>query len=1152
MTEPVQTFIAKWRASGGAERANYQHFLVELCDVLGVPRPDPSVPDDAENAYVFERAVTFCHGDGTTSTGRIDLYKRGAYVLEAKQGTEKPEQAELAPAAPKAVRRGTAVRHTKGWDDAMVRARGQAEQYARALPAAEGRPPFLIVVDVGHTIELYAEFSRTGGAYVPFPDPRSHRVRLADLEREDVRQRLKAVWLDPLSLDPSRIAAEVTREVAARLADLARSLERAGHPAEDVAGFLMRCLFTMFAEDVELLPVGCFTRLLDDERDHPDFVPLMLEGLWDTMKTGGFSQLLRTKVLRFNGSLFADRRALPMTPEQLALLARAARADWRHVEPAIFGVLLERALDPRERHALGAHFTPRAHVERLVFPTVIEPLREEWAAVQAAAYTVAAQGRLDKARDEVRAFHRRLCEVRILDPACGTANFLYVTLEHLKRLEGEVLTALHDLGESQIFLDLEGHTVDPHQFLGIEVNPRAAAIADVVLWIGYLQWHFRTRGQVMPPEPVLRPFKNIECRDAVLDWDGTEPVLGEDGQPVTRWDGVTVKPHPVTGEPVPDEAAHVPLVRYTNPRRAAWPEAEFIVGNPPYVGNKRMRQALGDGYVEALRAAHPDVPETVDLVMYWWHEAAERVRTGKALRFGFVTTNSLTQTQNRKVVQAHLAADPPLSLAFAIPDHPWVESADGADVRVAMTVGQAGQRSGVLCRIDGEQSSASGNVEALLAQKVGLIGDDLRVGARVTGAAPLEANKGLCFQGVILVGEGFRLERADLATLGLLADALPPVVRPYVSGKDLVQKRRERWVIDLHGLSAAEVLDRHPALYQRVYDTVRPARLVNRDAQRRRNWWLFGRSNEAMRNALGGLPRYIATVETSKHKPFVLLPAGVCPDHKLYAVASGDAFVLGVLSSRVHQVWALAAGGRLGVGNDPTWTNGTCFLPFPFPAGTEDQRARIRDVAERLDAHRKRQQAQHPGLTLTKTYNVLAKLRSGAHLTPAEREVHDQGLVSVLRQLHDELDAAVLEAYGWPSKLTDEELLERLVALNAERAAEEKRGLVRWLRPELQARGRAGLAPPGLALEGEDRRGEPRPTASADSAKPSKAPWPKPLAEQARAVLATLREAGGPTTAEQVARSFRGAATAQLEDLLETLVTLGQARRTGEGRYSAG
>jgi hypothetical protein len=561
----ITNFIERWASSGAAERANYQIFLTELCDVLEVRRPEPTKINEDDNAYVFEKAVTFHHGDGTSSTGRIDLYKRGCFVLEAKQGSDQNNQPqpELIPRT-RRTRRGTAVRGTQSWNEAMMAARGQAEQYARALPASEGRPPFLIIVDVGHSIALYSEFSRTGGAYVPFPDSVRFRIPLRDLEREEVRELLRAVWTDPLTLDPTQRSARITRDIAERLARLAKSLEASGHTPERVASFLMRAIFTMFAEDVRLVPKAGFTKLLESIRGQVTIFPDMVESLWRAMAEGSFSPTLRQKLLRFNGGLFESAEALPVTDEELELLIEASQADWHDVEPAIFGTLVEQALDPVERHKLGAHYTPRAYVERLVLPTVIEPLREEWAAAQAAAVTLAKAGKLEEAVAEVKRFHQHLCTVRVLDPACGTGNFLYVTLEHMKRLEGEVLTALEDFGEQQ----RELIEVDPHQLLGIEVNPRAAAIADLVLWIGHLQWHFRTRGNALPQEPVLKKFHNIECRDAALAYDDVEVVTDERGEPVTRWDGRTMKTSPITGEPVPDETALVPLMRYTDEGRS--------------------------------------------------------------------------------------------------------------------------------------------------------------------------------------------------------------------------------------------------------------------------------------------------------------------------------------------------------------------------------------------------------------------------------------------------------------------------------------------------------------------------------------------------------------------------------------------------------
>ena len=583
----VDEFIERWAASAGAERANYQLFLSELCDIIGVERPRPAQSIQAHNAYVFEKTVPLPHG----STGFIDLYKRNCFVLEAKQGSDKQEAPELATAATLQQyarrKKGTAVRGTAGWDTAMEKAKKQGERYIRNLPREEvqdGRPPFLLVVDVGNTIELYAEFSRTGGNYVPFPDPSSYRLELDDLRDEAVRQTLKQVWSEPLTLDPSRKSAKVTREIASKLAQLARSLEREGkHEPENVAAFLMRCLFTMFAEDVGLLPERSFALLLADiQNDVPSFQN-MVEHLWQTMNTGGFSVILRKQIPHFNGGLFADPFAIPLNEAQLNLLTEAAQADWRDVEPAIFGTLLERALDPIERHKLGAHYTPRAYVERLVQPTVIEPLREEWDSIKVAAAQLAADDKPDKALAEIDAFQRKLASIKILDPACGSGNFLYVTLELLKRLEGEVLNTRQQLGGTQMMLEMQSVTVTPQQFLGIEVNPRAAAIAELVLWIGYLQWHFRTRGQTNPPEPIIKNYHNIECRDAVLAWEQVEPLLDQNGQPVTRWDGRTMKIHPTTGEEVPDEAARVPAYNYIKPRKATWPQADYIVGNPPFI-----------------------------------------------------------------------------------------------------------------------------------------------------------------------------------------------------------------------------------------------------------------------------------------------------------------------------------------------------------------------------------------------------------------------------------------------------------------------------------------------------------------------------------------------------------------------------------------
>ncbi|OJV51200.1 MAG: DNA methyltransferase [Burkholderiales bacterium 68-10] len=1148
--DDARAFIARWQGVAASELATAQSFVIELCALLGVERPHPSAAQD----YMFERPVTFQHGDGSTSSGRIDCYRRGHFVLEAKKLK--------------------APGHTRGFDDGMLRARGQAEGYARALPAAEGRPPFVLVVDVGNLIEVYAEFSRSGGTYTPFPDPRSHRIALADLAEPRIRQRLRLIWSEPDALDPARISAQVTRAVSDQLARLARSLEDSGHAPHAVAAYLSRCLFSMFAEDVELLPAGSFLGLLQTHQRQPATLRQMLRILWADMDRGGFSAALAGQVLHFNGKLFKgaheDGYSLPLTPAQVELLIAAARANWREVEPAIFGTLLERALDPAERHALGAHYTPRAYVERLVLPTVIEPLRADWTSAQAAALVLAheaaslqgraADAKLAEARAELQKFHHQLCTTRVLDPACGSANFLYVTLEHLKRLEGEVLNQLHELGHAQDQLGFEGETVTLQQLLGIELNPRAAALAELVLWIGWLQWHIRARGNAAVAEPVVHDYRNIDCRDAVLAWDAQEPAHDAAGQPRTRWDGVTYKRHPVTGEPVPDEAAQVPQWRYLGARPAAWPRADFIVGNPPFIGAASMRAALGDGYVEALRAAWPEVPESSDFVMYWWQRAARQVAAGQARRMGLITTNSLRQTFNRRVVQAALAAGTHLEMAIA--DHPWVDFAGNAAVRIAMSVLAPGEGEGELLTVTDERPGEFGEMAVALGAQRGLIHADLRVGANVAAAQPLRAMQGVSSPGVKLHGAGFIVTPEQAQALGN-----PPLIRDYRNGRDLTDKPRGVRVIDAFGLSAEQLRDTHPTVYQWLQERVKPERDAKGSSKDgagyAKLWWLHGKPRQEMRRQLAGLPRYIATVETAKHRTFQFLDASILPDNKLVAIALDDALHLGVLSSQLHVDWALATGSWLGVGNDPVYVKSRCFETFPFPDDdtglTSELRQRIARLAEQIDQHRKRvlaPAAGHAGLTLTGLYNVLAALREGRALTAKEQAIHTQGLVGVLRELHDELDAAVRAAYGLPASATTDDVLAELVRLNARRAAEEAQGQVRWLRPAFQ---QAPAAPADQPLPGLAPADAPEAVAegTADAASPAapahRPPWPAALPAQIRLLADTLAASATPLSLEQLAARFQGKGRwrERLPTLLDTLAALGRVQPQADGRWAA-
>ncbi|MEO1378751.1 MAG: DNA methyltransferase [Pseudomonadota bacterium] len=1143
--EQIGEFIARWKPSGGSEHANYQLFVIELTELLGLERPFPATDDDANDHYRFERPVTFAHTH-KRSTGFVDVYRAGHFVLETKQGVnqKKNRQGDLTKgtADRKQKRTGHGVRGTAAWDDTMLKARNQADNYARAVAKEDGWPPFLMVVDVGHVIELYADFSKQGQGYNQFPDGNRYRIALDELHDEEIRDLLRTIWTDPYSLDPSLKAAEVTRDIAAHLAELGKSFEGQGHDSQTVASFLMRCLFSMFAEDVDLIPRGSFTELLRKLRGHPEHAEPALKGLWETMNTGGFSQVLMQDLKRFNGGLFKEAEALALNELQLDLLIEAAEADWKQVEPAIFGTLLERALDKRQRHKLGAHYTPRAYVQRLVTPTIIEPLREDWRDVQTAVQRLTEDGKTDDALKLVRDFHAKLCETTVLDPACGSGNFLYVALEMMKRLEGEVTSLMHDLGDTRPLI-----TVDPHQFLGIELNPWAANVAELVLWIGYLQWHFRTYGNAAPSEPVLRDFKNIRQGDAVLEWEDRTERMDEDGTPVTRWDGVTTMRHPVTGEEVPDPDARVQVYDYAKPKPTVWPRADFIVGNPPFIGNKRMRDNLGDGYVEALWAAYPKVPQSADLVMFWWEKAAlaaraYNARTGKGTRrFGLITTNSLRQTFNRRVLEPHLN-DPkkPLSLLFAIPDHPWVDTLYGAAVRIAMTVGAAGNRLGQLLTVTSESKEAS-EVEGRLVtfeKQAGKVFANLQIGADVASAVILEANRKIAYQGVIPGGEGFFISEDDAR--GKFQEYVSSrLVHRYLNGREFLHFASPRFVIDFTGLEREEAKASAPELYQQVLDRVKPIRDTVKRRTRRERWWIYSEPNVTMRPMFNGLNRYIATCRTAKHRVFGFLDADILPDAKLIAIGLDGAEHIAVLSSGIHVTWAIAAGGWLGVGNDANYNHAQCFNPFPFPDLAEDQRTHLRALGEELDAHRKRQQAAHPKLTLTQMYNVLEKLRAGETIEGKDREIYDQGLIGILKDLHDQIDAAVAEAYGWPVDLSDEDILFRLVALNRERAEEEVRGHIRWLRPDYQnPEGRVTAA------------GKTKDMDLGVTAKVEKAPWPKTLPDQIAAVREALTEMGE-ATPDQIARRFMRARTTSVQPLLESLAALGQAELVDEGKYAA-
>jgi hypothetical protein len=645
----------------------------------------------------------------------------------------------------------------------------------------------------------------------------------------------------------------------------------------------------------------------------------------------------------------------------------------------------------------------------------------------------------------------------------------------------------------------------------------------------------------MPGEPILREFHNIQGRfDAVLK---AELTLARDakGVPLTRRG---------------DQGQLSEVCIYGNPQQPDWPEAEFIVGNPPFIGGKDIRARLGDEHTHALWLAHPRMNDSADFVMYWWDHAAELLTRKKSLlvRFGLVTTNSISQVFQRRVMERHLTAKEPVSLVMAVPDHPWTKARiDAAAVRLAMTVVEAGTRVGVLRDIVREEGLETDSPLIEFSEIVGMINSDLTVGVDVTKARPLLANEGLSSPGVKLHGAGFIVTPLEAQHLGLGRRlGLERHIRNYRNGRDLTARPRGAMVIDLFGLSAEEVHDRFPEVYQHVATAVRPAREAQfaasgtKDAEAyARDWWLFGKPRQELRPALKHLPRYIATVETTKHRVFQFLDASVLPDNMLVVIGSDDGLILGVLSSHAHVTWTMAQGGTLE--DRPRYTKSKCFDPFPFPAANDLQKHRIRTIAEDLDAHRKCVLAEQPHLTLTGLYNVLEKLRAGQQpsaMTTEDRRIFDDGLVLILKEYHDKLDIAVADAYGWPADLPDSEILGRLVALNAERAREESEGLVRWLRPDYQIP-RFGSVKDKLALTGGAMRG-----AAAEQPSGPKPSFPTDNVAQTAAVMAALASSLAPIGAEALAAGFRQGRRAlpQVSSVLASLMRMGFVATPDGGR----
>jgi hypothetical protein len=908
-------FAAKWRGVTTGERASAQSHFGDLCRMLGEPTPTDA--DPTGSWYAFEKGAEKLDG----RDGFADVWKKGYFAWEYK-GKRKDLRA--------------AYRQLVDHKDALE------------------NPPLLVVSDLDR-IEVHTNFTGLS--------PRTYTVTLDDLESPDPSEPLRilrAIFTEPEALRPTFDRAELTEAAARHFAELAGALHARGHAPQAVAHFLDKLLFCLFAEDTGLLPKGLLSRLADATRAKPDDFGAALGALFGRMASGG-GMFGVERIDWFNGGLFDSADVLRLTAPEIGLLVEVGRLDWGRIEPAIFGTLFERGLDPAQRTQLGAHYTSRDDIWRLVEPVVIRPLRREYAAmqVQVTQLTLRRDASPKKGPDPEAlrlfgTFLERLRAVRILDPACGSGNFLYIALGALKDLELEAI----QWGSLVLRIPQQFPGVGPEAVLGIEINPYAAELARVTIWIGEIQWMLN-HGFAYRRNPVLSALDSIATMDALLD-----------------------------------------LSDPTNPREAEWPAAEFIVGNPPFLGGKLLRRGLGDDYVGDLFTVYDGrVPREADLVTYWHEKARAQISGGRTRRAGLLATQGIRGGANRRVLERITESG---GIFFAKSDEPWVLA--GANVHISF-VGQD----------DGSETELE-----LDGQRVLEINANLTHVIDLTRARRLPANLGIAFMGDtkggpfdITEGEATRMLAARNPDGRSNAD----VICPRVNGLASKGGASKTWVIDF-GVNMPE---HEAALYEAPFEYIRwlvkPQREKNKRATYADRWWLHVEPRPAMRAALKGLPHFIATVIHSKHRIFWWVEPPTLPDHALIVFARDDDYTFGVLHSRAHELWSLAQGTQLET--RPRYTPTTCFETFPFPHPTDQQREAIAAAAREL-----------------------VRLRDG-WLNPSglmEAELAKRTLTNLYNQrpswlanAHGDLDRAVLAAYGWPPDAGDDVILEQLLELNLSR-----------------------------------------------------------------------------------------------------------------------
>jgi len=961
-------FIAKWRGSELRERQGSHEHLIDLCHLLG--QPTPAEDDRKGERFCFERGAMKAGG----GDGWADVWRKGCFGWEYK-GKHK----DL---------------------DAAFR---QLQAYAPDLE----NPPYLVVSDM-ERIVIRTNWTNTVS--------RRFEIDLEGLRDPGQLDLLRQVFEGSDRLRPGITPQQLTERVARRFGVLSQRLQERGHPPRTVAHFLNRLVFCMFAEDAELLPKGLFTRTVKAMLRFPDHTEQQIGQLFSRMGSRD-NRFFGAEFIRwFNGGLFDNAATLPLEQADLELIVETAEEhDWSEIDPAIFGALFEQALTAtRERPALGAHYTDREKILKIVEPVIIRPLAIAWdetlAAIKARLAALAAAEADRRAFNErysdllrsrveagelLEAYLAKLGAFRVLDPACGSGNFLYVALHALMDLERRAIVDAERLG-----LPVPAARVGLSAVKGIEIDAYAAELARMTLWIGYLQWNRKNApGELQ--DPVLSTLDQIECRDALLNEDGTE---------------------------------------------AEWPKVDAIIGNPPFLGGKRMRTSLGDATVDRLFAAYRGkVPAEADFVTYWVEKAWRQIGEGRAIRAGLVTTNSIRGGANRRVLDPIADAD---AIFEAWADEPWV--LEGAAVRVSM-VGFGGGF--VERRLEGE-------IAATVNADLSGASSDL------TKAARLRENAGVAFMGDTK-GGAFdipgELARQWLA-LPLNPNGRPnsDVLRPWRNAMDVTRRPADKWIIDFGWTMTESDASFYEAPFRHVLLHVQPERAKNNREAYRLRWWRHVEPRPGMWGKLTHLDRYISTPRVAKFRTFIRMDVSVVPDSRIFAFAISDTTTFGVLSSKAHENWSLRTASWHGVGNDPTYNTESCFETFPFPEGLTpnipavDYAADPRAIAiaqAAAELNRLREAWLNPADLVMVVPEIVPTAAPGEEpvkypdrILPrdekAAKELKKRTLTNLynerpawLDNAHRRLDAAVAAAYGWPADLSDEAILERLFALNQERAA---------------------------------------------------------------------------------------------------------------------